>query len=461
MKSLLVTVTAVLALIGAAAPAQAAILDDILNQTRQLRAEEARLHEQRLTNFRNQLAAMERRVNEATTKRNAAEATSNALSRQFDQNEQRIEELELLLEQHQGNLGELFGVTRQIAGDAADVLQESMISVQFPPAPGEEERSDFMRREAGAKELPSILELERIWFELQREMTESGKVTRLTTQILLEDNTTTKQAEVVRIGPFTAVSGEDYLAYLPSKQTLAVFPKMDARLRQIAEELSDHRSGNGYLPAVVDPASGALLSLYVQRPNLIERIETGHLVGFIIIFVGVVGALVALFQYIYLTIVRIKVARQLRDREHPDANNPLGRLLLEIKNNPAAAKDSSEVIELRISEAVLREVPKLERFQSFLRLAVAAGPLLGLIGTVIGMIITFQSITASGASDPKLMASGIGQAMIATVLGLGIAIPLLFINAGLASMSRNLVQILDENSTGLLADRIRVQRNNK
>src|SRR5690606_23342656 len=79
--------------------------------------------------------------------------------------------------------------------------------------------------------------------------------------------------------------------------------------------------------------------------------------------------------------------------------------------------------------------------------------LLGLIGTVIGMIITFKAITASGSSDPKLMAQGIGQAMIATVLGLGIAIPLLFINSGLAAMSRSITQILDEQSPSLLADR--------
>ncbi len=114
-------------------------------------------------------------------------------------------------------------------------------------------------------------------------------------------------------------------------------------------------------------------------------------------------------------------------------------------------EEDAEIVELRISEAVLKEVPKLERFQAFLRLAVAAGPLLGLIGTVVGMIITFQSITESGSSDPKLMAAGISQAMIATVLGLGIAIPLLFANAWLTSMSKAILQVLDEQSTGLLA----------
>ncbi|HLB31455.1 MAG TPA: MotA/TolQ/ExbB proton channel family protein, partial [Gammaproteobacteria bacterium] len=190
-----------------------------------------------------------------------------------------------------------------------------------------------------------------------------------------------------------------------------------------------------------------------ERPSWVERIETGHLVGYIIISVGVLGALLALFQYVYLFVVRFKVANQLRNKAQPDSGNPLGRLLLAVKGNHGN-QDSPEVIELRISEAVLREVPRLERFQSFLRLAVAAGPLLGLIGTVVGMIITFQAITASGASDPRLMADGIGQAMIATVLGLGIAIPLLFINAGLASLSRGLVQVLDKSSTGILAERL-------
>ena len=445
---------------GMTAASQAAVnFNELLNQTRKMRADEVKISEQRLSNFRNQLAAQERKVNEATTKRNAAEANSNALSRQFDANEARIKELKLLLEQHQGNLGELFGVTRQIAGDAANVLQGSLISAQFPAAAGEEDRVAFLRREAGARELPSILELERIWFELQREMTESGKVARFTTDILQMDNSSTQKAEVVRIGSFTAVGGEEYFAYLPGRQMLAALSgKVDGRLQNISEELTNQTSGDKYLPAVVDPASGALLSMYVQRPDWRDRIRTGHLVGYIIITVGLIGALVAVFQYVYLFITQFKVARQLKNREHPAVTNPLGRLLLAIKGSPATANDSSEVVELRISEAVLREVPKLERFQSFLRLAVAAGPLLGLIGTVIGMIITFQAITASGASDPKLMANGIGQAMIATVLGLGIAIPLLFVNAGLASMSRQLVQILDENSTGLLADRIRSGR---
>jgi biopolymer transport protein ExbB len=147
------------------------------------------------------------------------------------------------------------------------------------------------------------------------------------------------------------------------------------------------------------------------------------------------------------------VASQLKNLDAPKKNNPLGRVLLAFRGDGKRI-ENTELAELRISEAVLREVPRLERFQGFLRLAVAAGPLLGLIGTVIGMIITFRAIVASGSSDPKLMAHGIGQAMIATVLGLGIAIPLLFINTGLATLSRGVTQILDEQSQSLLADMV-------
>jgi biopolymer transport protein ExbB len=167
--------------------------------------------------------------------------------------------------------------------------------------------------------------------------------------------------------------------------------------------------------------------------------------------------LLGVFQGVYLLITKGAVSAQMKNLSNPSPNNPLGRVLLAFRGDGKKI-ESIELAELRISEAVLREMPRLERFQSFLRLAVAAGPLLGLIGTVIGMIITFRAIVASGTSDPRLMADGIGQAMIATVLGLGIAIPLLFMNAGLAALARSVTQVLDEQSQAMLATT--VQRNN-
>jgi biopolymer transport protein ExbB len=281
-------------------------------------------------------------------------------------------------------------------------------------------------------------------------MTESGRVVRFPTTIVDADGAA-RPADVVRIGGFVAMSDGRYLNYLPSVGTLGVLSRQPpAGLLRFAKRVEKAQSG--YVEAAVDPSRGVLLALIVQRPGVIERIQKGEAVGYVIIAVGVIGAVCALYQAIYLVSTRRAVKRQLKNLDRPSPDNPLGRVLGCIQADPSSIEEDAEVVELRISEAVLREVPRLERFQAFLRLAVAAGPLLGLIGTVIGMIITFQSITESGSSDPRLMANGIGQAMIATVLGLGIAVPLLFVNAGLASMSRQVVQILDEQSTGLLAE---------
>jgi biopolymer transport protein ExbB len=445
---------------AAAQQAAQQLLTGLRAGVNQLRDQERALARERDQRFRAELQRVERQAQEAVTRRNAAEARSNALDRQWNQNEQTLAETQALLSESEGNLGELFGVTRQVAGDAATVLQGSLLSAQYGvPAEGEE-RADFMRRLAAARELPSIVELERLWYEIVREMTDGGKVVKFRAAVAPIDDETTPdvdeskspvEKDVVRVGPFTVSSNGEYLGYLPSQKALTeLHGELVGDFRTMGRNLQAAAPGSGYQRAVVDPAGGPLLSQYVDRPDWFARIEQGESVGYVIIFVGTLGVLLALFQGVYLTITRLAVSAQLKRLDDPRPNNPLGRVLLAFRGDGQRI-ENPELAELRISEAVLREVPRLERFQAFLRLAVAAGPLLGLIGTVIGMIITFKAIVASGTSDPRLMADGIGQAMIATVLGLGIAIPLLFINAGLASMSRGVTQALDEQSQAMLA----------
>ncbi len=420
-------------------------LDELLEQTRTARERERKENSERERQFQQSRDQQAGLLAQAEAQRKAADAYSQQLSAQYDANDKELNALDTLLKDRAGNLGELFGVTRQVAGDTATVLSQSLISVQFP------DREDFLRTLAGTKELPASPELERLWFEMQREMTESGRVARFSAKIV-EPEGASKDAEVVRIGPFIAMSQGNYLSYLPGQKSLAVLSRQPAEFQGAAEDLEEAKSG--YVRAVVDPARGVLLALYVERPNVWERVKKGEFVGFVILTVGLLAAIASAYQFAFLLRTRSAVKRQLSSIDQPTPDNPLGRVLLAFKGDPSRIEEDAEVAELRISEAVLREVPKLERFQSFLRLTVAAGPLLGLIGTVIGMIITFQSITESGSSDPKLMAAGIGQAMIATVLGLGIAIPFLFVNAGLGAMSRQIVQILDEQSTGILAESI-------
>jgi biopolymer transport protein ExbB len=448
-----------------AAPQSQVQLSNLRQTVQRLREQERQLAQEREQRFRAALQEAERAAQAATQRRNAAEARSNALDRAWNDNEQRIAETTALLTERQGNLGEVFGVTRQVAGDAATVLSQSLLTTQYGVPTEGEERAEFLRRVAGATALPSITELERLWYEILREMTDTAKVAKYRTAVALVDDESTpdvdesqmtEEREVVRVGPFTASSNGEYLGFSPSRRWLFELPgELTEELQELGRQLQSAPPDAGYQRALVDPASGALLSRYVERPNWVRRIEAGEEVGYVIIFVGALGVLLAMVQGTYLLMTRVAVRAQLRNLDDPKPSNPLGRVLLAYRGDGSKRIESAELAELRVSEAVLREVPRLERFQSFLRLAVAAGPLLGLIGTVIGMIITFRAIVASGTSDPRLMAQGIGQAMIATVLGLGIAIPLLFINAGLASLSRSVTQILDEQSQALLAQSAR------
>ena len=445
LSSVLVVLVCAVPALRAATPGS---LDELLEQTRSARLSEQKANEEREKKF---LAERNKQA-ELITAARAALATerqrSASLQSAYDGNEKKLTEMQAQLEQKAGNLGEMFGVVRQVANDFSSVVHNSIISAEYP------DREDFVARLSQAKSLPSMPDLERFWFELQREMTESGHIARFKAKVVTPDGAPL-ETTVVRVGPFNATVQARYLQYLPAQKQLAIMPRQPtSEFRSAAKRLED--ATEGYASSVIDPTRGVLLSIYAQRPNVIERVERGESIGYIIILVGVAGAILALYQFFYLATVRGKVRNQLKFPDAPEMDNPLGRVLATFKGEAQRVdqEQEAEVVELRISEAVLKEVPKLERFQSFLKLAVAAGPLLGLIGTVSGMIITFQSITESGSSDPKLMAAGISQAMIATLLGLGIAVPLLFANAWLNSFSRGIVQILDEQSTGLLAERL-------
>jgi biopolymer transport protein ExbB len=427
-------------------------LAELLEQTRRAREIEAQQNAQREAQFLQDRTRQAGLLATARNEKAAQENRARALGAQFDANEKKLTDMQAVLDAKGGNLGELFGVVRIVAGDVSSVLYNSIVSAQYP------KRDVFVNELAQTKALPSIEKLEKLWFEMQREMTETGRNVKFKTTIVEADGTPT-QGEAVRVGPFIAVDADGrFLSYLPTVNQLAVLS------RQPEDDLAGHgedyaEATEGYEPMVVDPARGVLLSLVVQRPSWTERVlEHGELVGAVILLVGFAGAILAALQLLFLLREGAAVKRQLQNTDRPTPDNALGRVLSAFKGDAAKVEENAEVVELRISEAVLREVPKLERYQSFLALAVAAGPLLGLVGTVIGMIITFQSITESGSGDPRLMATGIGQAMIATVLGLGIAVPLLFVNALLKARSRAIVQVLDEQSTGLLAERLEKQR---
>lgn len=441
MRSLL----PVLLLASGTAFAEPKGLDELLKQVQQSSQESAKLNAEREARFLRSKTEQAALLARAEADQAAAQSRVSAVKARYDANQKSIAELRTQLQGRAGDYQQVYAAVKQIAGDFRAVAAGSLVGAQVPG------RLEFLDELAQQREIPSISQLEKFWFTLQQEMTESGRVARFEAEILDEAGVPQK-TEVIRIGTFSAFAGDRYLTLEDGR--LAALPKQPAdALRALADDFGG--AEGPVADIMVDPSRGSLLRLEAERPGLEERIHQGGEVGYIIIAVGLIAFVLAVYQMVYLFFVGRRVQAQMARKDQPTADNPLGRVLLSLREagavKPNEDATDAEVLELRLSEAVLREQPKLERFQGFIKLAVAAGPLLGLVGTVGGMIITFQVITELGAGDPKAMARGISQAMIATLLGLGEAIPLLFINAYLASRSKALVQILDEQSAGLLA----------
>ncbi|MDG2307780.1 MAG: MotA/TolQ/ExbB proton channel family protein [Candidatus Binatia bacterium] len=414
-------------------------LSALLKQVRGQRAKEKAVNSSREAEFRQKKAQQQSLLADARMKRAAAVARSEELEAAFELNENEIPELQETLRNRLGTLGELFGVVRQVAGDTRGFLEGSIVSAQLPG------RADRLDKLAESKELPSIEELEELWFALQEEMTESGKVTRFPAAVVSVDGDTT-QTDVVRVGPFNVTAGGKYLQYLPETGKLTELARQPSgRHLDTVANFEGTQSGVGGFS--LDPSRGTILSLLIGTPSLSERVTQGGLVGYVIIGLGLVGLALVAERLVSLGIVGRKIKAQI-GQERADEGNPLGRILSVYQSNPNA---DVETLELKLDEAILKETPSLERGNVMIKVLSAVAPLLGLLGTVTGMIATFQAITLFGTGDPKLMAGGISQALVTTVLGLVMAIPLLLLHSVVAGRSKSLIQVLEQQSAGVVA----------
>lgn len=415
-------------------------LDALLKEVREARSAtsaENQAREQRFLQNRNEQQAL---LNQVKSELTAQERRSEELTAQFNANEQALAELSETLRLQLGNFGELFGVVRQVAGDTVGVVRTSLITAQDP------NRGDTAARLAEVKGVPSMEELNALRALLMEEMVRSGDVARFSSNVTLPDGTS-RQEEVVRVGVFNLISGDRFLNYIPETQTIQELARQpQSRYRAMAQALYTASPGQ-IVATAVDPSRGSLLALLIQSPSLKERIDQGGLVGYVIIGLGIIGLLIALYRWLYLGAVGTKIRGQLKSEEAKD-NNPLGRILKVYHDNQTI---DTETLELKLDEAILREVPPLEKWQGSIKVIAAVAPLLGLLGTVTGMIATFQAITLFGTGDPKLMAGGISQALVTTVLGLVVAIPLVLLHSVVAGRSKALIEVLEEQSAGIIA----------
>ena len=413
-------------------------LEELLREVRKELAQEEQEYIEREQRFKQARDKQAQLLKQAKDELARQQALSEKLRNEYDLNEREIDNQSRILKERAGALGELHGVVRQIATEVDAIIDTSYITAQHP------ERDETLDKLADSRELPSIAELENMWVLVLDEMTEASRVISFTSPVITSSGDE-RNMRVTRVGVFNAVADGSFLRFLPeSKKLVEPAGQPPARLRNLAANLESSTSGLSPFP--VDPTRGARLALYILEPDLQERVRQGGLVGYVIIAVAIIGLLIALERFVVLSLMERKVSKQLKTKQPGD--NPLGRIMEVYENNPDV---DTETLEYKLDEAILKELPGLQRGLAILSLLAAIAPLLGLLGTVIGIIETFQSITLFGTGDPRAMSDGISQALVTTVMGLVVAIPLLLLHSFLSSRSNRLTHLLDEKSKSFVA----------
>jgi biopolymer transport protein ExbB len=378
------------------------------------------------------------------------ERIADQLEAEYKKNEEILRVKEEAYQKELGSLVELFGHLQSSAGEAAVQFSGSLTSPQFGL-----ERVDFLNdltsKMSETTELPTIREIEGLWYELQREMVASGQVVSFDTTVVDVDGESST-CKVTRVGLFNAVCDGKYLEYVSATGQFAFLPRQPVgRFTKTAKKVGNADPGDQVKFGIdpTGPTGGSLLANLIQTPSLAERAAQGREVGYAIIFVGLIGIGIA-FWKLWSLFVLGKAVKAQSGSKTLDVRNPLGRVLKVGEEN---FKKDIDTLELKLAEAIMAERPSIERGIGAVRIISVVAPLAGLLGTVTGMIVTFQMITLYGTGDPKLMAGGISQALVTTVLGLLVAIPTTLLHSFTASSAKGIISVLEEQSTGILAER--------
>lgn len=408
------------------------------NSLREAReAAEAR-DQQRLMSFLDDQQALEAALEQARSEHEEAQQQYDDLQAQQTEQTQRASELS----ERQAEQGEaLSGLLTNLARHSSEIRNalgvNSLLTLNEDALPPRLDEVEVLERH----------QLETMVDRLAALTARTGRAQRLELPVA-DANGDVVPRELVQLGDFAAFTDSELLQRNESDGSLAVMPRTP---QEIGGLIPAYYQGESAVFAI-DPTQGSVLQALTQRPSLWERFQQGGYVGYVVVALGILGLIVGLGQYLYLVLVSVRIHRQRQSLDQLQSNNPLGRVLLRFEGMDK--HQTPEALEARLDEAVLAELPRLERSQPIVKLLAAIAPLLGLLGTVTGMIVTFQAITVFGTGDPQLMAGGISQALVTTVLGLITAVPLLFVQTALAGRSRYLTHVIEGQASATLADHL-------
>ena len=415
---------------------------ELVQQGKFAESEEATEREQKFARERNRQATL---LANAKAERSRLEAIATELEGRFEANDAKLVVLEEQLKTRLGSLYETFGHLQGVASDTQQQFESAVTSGQF----GQDREiflKDLAKRMGEGISLASIEELERLWYELQRELIASGNVQKFTATVV-DNEGQTSQENVVRVGNFNAVTEGGYLTYLPARGAYETLPRQPGRY--LGGTYDIHDNSTGFVEFAVDPTGpqgGALLTNLISLPSFFEQIQYGRITGYTIILLF----LLATGIFGWRTYILFNLDKNVKKEASGSklGNNPLSRIFEVAEQNKGS---DVETLELKLAEQILVERSSIDTGIWLVRLISVVAPLLGLFGTITGMINTFQAITLFGTGDPKTMANGISEALVTTMLGLMTAIPATFMAAIMANYANNILTVLEEQSTGMIA----------
>lgn len=433
--------TAGLALLAAAGPVIGATsdVDALVDSVRQEALREAAYDQERIQRFLDAREEQATVLSEAKSALRDANRRADSLRERYEQNEQTLTEYEGQLAERAGDLNDLFAIVRQTASNARSVLDSSLVAAEQP------ERSGFLERLGTSEKPPTIDDIKQLWTSVLSEISESGKVVKFNATVIRPEGEESVRP-VVRAGVFNSVSDGAFLRYLPDAGKLVELSRQPPpRYQAMAANLQTAETG--VVPMALDPSKGAILSAIVQTPDLMETIRQGGAIGYLILILGGIGVLMLLSKALGLGLAASSITRQVTKHGAATSRNALGRLQKVVKETQG---EEADVLGIRLDEQLGEESSRLNWGLPTIAVLAGVSPLLGLLGTVTGMIETFQSITLFGTGDPKLMSGGISQALVTTQLGLAVAIPLVVFHSLMLGWVNSLIERLGKYSSDLL-----------
>ena len=415
-------------------------LDDILQQVKKSNAQETGIDNKALNQFINNLQTQKTNLTKQRQRNKALQQKMAISQEKITLNQKKILNKEKLANSEKADLDKVFAEFKRASQDLRGQLKNSAISARLSG------RSSQLSPYSEANFSPNLAAIKSLWLLFTEQMVASSKIITSTQNVTMPDGNKAP-LNVTQIAGFSAFSKDGALLYKPATETLQLLTPHSNEINARIDAFSTN--DNGFISALIDPSSGTLLERAAKKPKWWQVFSDAGIVGSIIVLVGIIGFIIALLRFIILN----KAAKEINTQKqqlNEIGNNALGRIITAADHNKNSSADE---LTRYLDEAILAEIPEFRKGLGSLAVLATVAPLLGLLGTVAGMIETFHAITAYGNSDPQVLSSGISQALLTTKFGLIAAVPLLLLHSFLSSKSDTILNIIEHQTAGLLAQR--------